>query len=105
MSSRVGTAMMRRGGRSTTTERVLSGVARQAFKLRAELVERGFALILDRGGVVLPHVILLPAASLRMLPAARCEGSGAAYAGMSPTALMSRCMACWRHARTRFCNV
>jgi transposase len=31
--------------------RLLSGVARQAFKLRAELVERGFALILDRGGL------------------------------------------------------
>lgn len=31
--------------------RLLLGVARQAFKLRAELVERGFALILDRGGM------------------------------------------------------
>jgi hypothetical protein len=31
--------------------RLLSGVARQAFKLRAELVERGFALVLDRGGM------------------------------------------------------
>jgi transposase len=31
--------------------RLLSGVARQVFKLRAELVERGFALILDRGGM------------------------------------------------------
>jgi transposase len=31
--------------------RLLSGVARQAFRLRAELVERGFALILDRGGL------------------------------------------------------
>jgi transposase len=31
--------------------RLLSGIARQAFKLRAELVERGFALILDRGGM------------------------------------------------------
>jgi transposase len=31
--------------------RLYSGVARQAFKLRAELVERGFALILDRGGM------------------------------------------------------
>ena len=31
--------------------RQLSGVARQAFKLRAELVERGFALTLDRGGM------------------------------------------------------
>jgi transposase len=31
--------------------RLLSGVARQAFKLRDELVERSFALILDRGGL------------------------------------------------------
>src|SRR5918993_2424567 len=31
--------------------RLLSGVARAAFKLRAEIVERGFALILDRGGM------------------------------------------------------
>src|SRR5206468_2558755 len=31
--------------------RLLSEVARQAFKLRAELVERGFALTLDRGGM------------------------------------------------------
>lgn len=31
--------------------RLLSGVARQAFKLRTELVERSFALILDRGGM------------------------------------------------------
>ena len=31
--------------------RLRSGVARQAFKLRAGLVERGFALILDRGGM------------------------------------------------------
>ena len=31
--------------------RLLSAVARQAFKLRAELVERSFALILDRGGM------------------------------------------------------
>jgi transposase len=31
--------------------RLLSGVARAAFKLRAELVERSFALILDRGGM------------------------------------------------------
>ena len=30
---------------------LLSGVAREAFKLRAERVERGFALILDRGGM------------------------------------------------------
>jgi transposase len=31
--------------------RLLSGVARQAFKLRSEWVERSFALILDRGGM------------------------------------------------------
>jgi transposase len=31
--------------------RLLSGVARQEFKLRAELEERSFALILDRGGM------------------------------------------------------
>ena len=36
---------------STTAPGCLSGVARPAFKLRAELVERGFALILDRGGM------------------------------------------------------
>ena len=30
---------------------LLSGVARQAFKLRAELAERSFALVLDRGGM------------------------------------------------------
>jgi len=30
---------------------LLSGVARQAFKLRAEIVERSFAHILDRGGM------------------------------------------------------
>ena len=31
--------------------RLLSGVARAAFKLRAEIVERSFAHILDRGGM------------------------------------------------------
>ena len=31
--------------------RLLSGVARTAFKLRAEIVERCFALVLDRGGM------------------------------------------------------
>jgi transposase len=31
--------------------RLRSGVAREAFKLRAELVERSFALLLDRGGM------------------------------------------------------
>ena len=32
-------------------ERLRSGTARQAFKLRAERVKRGFALILDRGAM------------------------------------------------------
>ena len=31
--------------------RLRSGVAREAFRLRAELVERSFALTLDRGGM------------------------------------------------------
>ena len=31
--------------------RLRSGVAKEAFKLRAERVERGFALTLDRGGM------------------------------------------------------
>src|SRR3954464_10060090 len=31
--------------------RLRSGAAKEAFKLRAELVERGFALVLDRGGM------------------------------------------------------
>jgi transposase len=31
--------------------RLRSGVAKEAFKLRAELVERSFALVLDRGGM------------------------------------------------------
>ena len=31
--------------------RLRSGVAREAFALRTELVERGFALVLDRGGM------------------------------------------------------
>ena len=31
--------------------RLWSGVAREAFRLRAEWVERSFALILDRGGM------------------------------------------------------
>ena len=31
--------------------RLRSGVAREAFKLRTELVERSFALLLDRGGM------------------------------------------------------
>ena len=43
---------MKQGGQSTTTAtELLSEVARQAFKLRAELVERAFALTLDRGGM------------------------------------------------------
>ena len=52
INSRVGTATMRCGGRSITIEPgSYPGVARAAFKLRAERVERGFALILDRGGM------------------------------------------------------
>jgi transposase len=39
------------GLRRANRTRLLSGVVRQAFKLCAELVERGFALILDRGGM------------------------------------------------------
>lgn len=31
--------------------RLLSGIARAAFRLRAEIVGRGFALVLDRGGM------------------------------------------------------
>ena len=31
--------------------RLRSGVAKEAFRLRAELVERSFALVLDRGGM------------------------------------------------------
>ncbi len=31
--------------------RLRSGVAREAFRLRAELIERSFALVLDRGGM------------------------------------------------------
>jgi hypothetical protein len=49
-----------------------------------------------RGFVVLPHVILLPAASLRMLPTARCEGSDATYGGRPLTSPISRCAACRR---------
>ena len=40
--------------------------------------------------VVLPHVILLPAASSRMLPAARREGSEATYGGRPLTSPISR---------------
>jgi hypothetical protein len=35
----------------TNRARLRSGVAKEAFKLRAELCERGFALTLDRGGM------------------------------------------------------
>ena len=44
----------RRGGARAVTNnrtRLLSGVAKQAFKLRAEIVERSFAHNLDRGGM------------------------------------------------------
>src|SRR3954452_24023532 len=49
-SSCVGTAMMRRGGRSIT---IGHGCSRELRGRRSscELVERGFALILDRGGM------------------------------------------------------
>jgi hypothetical protein len=36
---------------SNNRARLRSGVAKEAFKLRAELVERSFALVLDRGGM------------------------------------------------------
>jgi hypothetical protein len=36
---------------SNNRARLRSGVAKAAFKLRAELCERGFALVLDRGGL------------------------------------------------------
>jgi hypothetical protein len=45
--------------------RLLSEVARQAFKLRAERVERGFALSLDRGGM---HVAARPGEGAEALP-------------------------------------
>ena len=52
--------------------RLLSGVARQAFKLRAELVERGFALILDRGGIA-PGLAAWPGERAEALPDPRCR--------------------------------
>ncbi len=49
---RAGTVMRRRGARSPTTVRGSSpGSLREAFKLRAEIVERCFAHNLDRGGM------------------------------------------------------
>lgn len=51
--------------------------------------------------IVLPHVILLPTASPRMLPVARRAGSGATY-GARP---LTPCTACCPQAITRFCNV
>ena len=49
---RAGTEMMRLAGAVTNNRtRLLSGVAREAFKLRAEIVERSFAHNLDRGGM------------------------------------------------------
>ena len=36
--------------------RLRSGVAKQVFKLRAEQVERGFAMTLDRGGMRRAHL-------------------------------------------------
>jgi hypothetical protein len=55
--------------------------------------------------VVLPHVILLPTASPRMLPATIRAGSGVTWDASPPTSPMSRCTACCRHALTRLCNV
>src|SRR3954465_11445161 len=49
--SYAGMAMTPRRAVYNNRARLLSEVARQAFKLRAELVERGFALILGRGGM------------------------------------------------------
>ena len=40
-----------RGAVYTNRTRLRSGVAKEAFKLRAEMVERSFALNLDRGGM------------------------------------------------------
>src|SRR3954464_2010370 len=40
--------------------RLRSGVAKEAFKLRAELVERSFALTLDRGGMGSPALSVQP---------------------------------------------
>jgi hypothetical protein len=55
--------------------------------------------------VVLPHVILLPAAFIKDVTGGRREGSEATYGGRPLISPISRCTACWRHARTRFCNV
>ena len=43
--------MMRLAGGHQQPDPLLSGVAREAFKLRAEIVERSFAHNLDRGGM------------------------------------------------------
>ncbi len=48
-ASRAGAAARRAVTNNRT--RLLSGVAREAFKLRAEIVERSFAHNLDRGGM------------------------------------------------------
>ena len=55
--------------------------------------------------VVLPHVILLPDASLGMLPALIFEGYEVTQGGGPLTSPISRFTACWRQARTRFCSV
>src|SRR3954468_6860530 len=50
--SAAGVATRRPAARCTTNRaRLRSGVAKEAFRLRAELVERSFALTLDRGGM------------------------------------------------------
>ena len=41
----------RAGGLQQSRPAARSGVAREAFRLRAELAERSFALVLDRGGM------------------------------------------------------
>ena len=50
-ASRAGTATRTRAGRFTTTALGCSEVGKQAMRQRAELVERSFAHILDRGGL------------------------------------------------------
>ncbi|HZI18538.1 MAG TPA: transposase [Pyrinomonadaceae bacterium] len=50
--------------------RLRSGVAREAFELRAELCERGFALVLDRGGMHAPGLAARPREPAQALPRA-----------------------------------
>lgn len=64
-----------------------------------QALRRHFRAASRRGvrAVELPHLILLPSASPRMLPAR--------HHARLPTSPMSRCTACCRHALTRLCNV